>query len=190
MTAVPTPHLFTVAEYAQLGEVESGHTELQEGRLLTSPSPTLKHNIASGRLLLQLTPQLPNDLEVIQDIDIDLELAAANQPGFSRRPDLVVTRKDAVERVDAEGGSLKASEVLVVVEIVSPSSRRTDHVIKRGEYADAGIPHYWIIDLDTPVSLIACHLAGDFGYQDASAVTGEFVTSEPVPIKLGVDQLR
>jgi Uma2 family endonuclease len=30
----------------------------------------------------------------------------------------------------------------LVVEIVSPGSHRTDHVIKRGEYADAGIPHY------------------------------------------------
>ena len=29
--------------------------------------------------------------------------------------------------------------MLVVVELVSPTSRRTDHVIKRGEYADAGI---------------------------------------------------
>jgi hypothetical protein len=23
-----------------------------------------------------------------------------------------------------------------------------DHVIKRGEYADTGVPHYWIVDLD------------------------------------------
>lgn len=190
MTALPMPHLFTVAEYAALGEIESGYSELQEGRLQMSPSPTPRHNIASGQLLLQLTPQLSDDLQIIQDIDVDLELVAPSQPGFSRRPDLVAARRSAVQRVDEEGGLLRASEVLLVVEIVSPSSRRTDHVIKHGEYADAGIPHYWIIDLDPPVSLIACHLAGDFGYQDASAVTGEFVTSEPFPVKLRVDQLH
>jgi hypothetical protein len=27
-----------------------------------------------------------------------------------------------------------------------------DHVIKRGEHADAGIRHYWIVDLDPPPS--------------------------------------
>ncbi len=27
-------------------------------------------------------------------------------------------------------------------------SQRTDRVIKHGEYADAGIPHYWLVDLD------------------------------------------
>ncbi len=38
--------------------------------------------------------------------------------------------------------------MLVVVEIVAPESRRTDNVIKRAEYADAGVPHYWTIDLE------------------------------------------
>jgi Uma2 family endonuclease len=65
-----------------------------------------------------------------------------------------------------------------VVEIVS---YRTDHVIKRDEYADAGIPYYWIVDLDDPVTLTACHLAGEFGYQDAGGVTDRFVTTELFP---------
>jgi len=79
--------------------------------------------------------------------------------------------------------------VLVVIEIVSPGSYRTDHVIKRGEYADAGILHYWIVDLDHPVTLIDCHLAAEFGYQDAGPVTGRFVTTEPFPICLRLDEL-
>ena len=190
MTALPQPHLFTIDEYAQLGETEFGYTELLEGRLLMSPSPVAAHNFASGRLLLQLTPQLPDDLEIIQDIDIDLELVAPGQPGFSRRPDLVIVRSGARHRQEKEGGLLRASEVLVVVEIVSPSSRRTDNVVKRGEYADAGIPYYWIIDLDRPVSLVACHQAGEFGYYDSGAVTGKFSTTDPIPLSLSLDQLR
>jgi Uma2 family endonuclease len=79
--------------------------------------------------------------------------------------------------------------VLVVVEILAPGSHRTDHVIKRGEYADAGIPHYWIVDLDDPVTLIKCHLAAEFGYQDAGAVTDRFVTTEPFPVSLRLDGL-
>ncbi|MGH4022223.1 MAG: hypothetical protein ACRDT0_23915 [Pseudonocardiaceae bacterium] len=76
MTALPQPwdHLLTVAEYAELGETESGYTELLEGRLLMSPSPVPDHNFATAELLVQLRPQLPDHLEVIPDIDVDLEL--------------------------------------------------------------------------------------------------------------------
>lgn len=192
MTAIPVPpnHLLTVAEYAALGEVESGYTELLEGRLLMSPSPTPDHTFASVALVSQLLPQVPDGVLVLPDIDVDLELAPTRQPGFSRRPDLVLVEQDALFRVRAEGGLFRASEVLVIAEIVSPGSRRIDNVIKLGEYADAGIPHYWIIDIVPPVSLVACHLAGEFGYQQASAVTGEFTTTVPFPITVSVDRLR
>lgn len=63
-----------------------------------------------------------------------------------------------MRRVDPEGDMLRASEVRLVVEIVSPGSRRMDTVIKHREYADAGIPYYWIADLDPPVSLHVWHL--------------------------------
>ena len=191
MTALPQPlgHLLTVAEYAELGETESGYTELLEGRLLMSPSPVPDHNFAEAELLVQLRPQLQDHLEVIPDIDVDLELAGPDQPGFSRRPDLVIVQRGARRRVRDEGGMIRAAEVLVAIEIVSPGSRRTDHVAKRSEYADAGIPHYWIVDLDEPVSLLDCHLAEGFGYQDGGSVTGVFTTTEPFPVRLQLGQL-
>jgi Uma2 family endonuclease len=91
--------------------------------------------------------------------------------------------------VRREGGCIRASEVVVVAELVSPGSRRTDNVVKRGEYADARIPHYWIIDLTAPVTLIACHLAGAFGYADGGEITGVFRTTEPFPVELDLDGL-
>jgi hypothetical protein len=65
-----------------------------------------------------------------------------------------------------------------------------DTVVKHGEYADAGIPHYWIVDLDEPLSLVACHLAGEFGYQGAPAATRKFVTREPFPLELDLGRLH
>lgn len=191
MTAVPQPwdHLLTVDEYAGLGEIESGYTELLEGRLLMSPSPVPDHNVAAAELLVQLRPQLPDHLEVIPDVDVDLQLADPDQPGFSRRPDLVIVQRSARARVRAEGGLIRAGEVLVVVEVVSPGSHRTDYVTKRSEYADAGIPHYWIVDLDKPVSLVDCHLAEGFGYQDRGSITDFFTTTEPFPIRLQLNRL-
>jgi len=196
MTVMPLPeseadpiHLLTIAEYAELGETEHGYTELVEGRLLMSPSPAFRHNRAMGRLYLQLTEQAPTDLEVIQELDVDLELAPADEPGSSRRPDLMVVRREIGDRFVAEGGVLPASEVLLAVEIVSPSSRRIDHAHKRSDYADAGIPNYWIIDIDDPISLTECRLTEEFGYQDNQIATGTFTTEAPFGVEINLDRL-
>jgi Uma2 family endonuclease len=182
-------HLLTVAEYLEIGEIEPGYSELVEGRLLMSPSPVPDHNYALFEMAVRLRTQLPPGLEVIQDMDVDLQLAPPDAPGTVRRPDLIVVPRDARLRVRREGGVIRASEVLVIVEVLSPGSKRTDHVLKRSEYADAGIPHYWIVDIDPPASLLACHLAGEFGYADGGAVTGTFSTSAPFPVEIGLDAL-
>ncbi|GAA3090526.1 hypothetical protein GCM10010464_62980 [Pseudonocardia yunnanensis] len=140
-------------------------------------------------MAVQLHGRLPPGLEVIPDMDVDLELAPAEAPGTVRRPDLIVVPLEARKRVRTEGGIIRASEVLVVMEVLSPGSWRTDHVHKRGEYADAGIPHYWIIDTTEPVSLLACHLAGEFGYADDGSVTGTFSATEPFPVEIDLGAL-
>jgi len=191
MSALPQPgRLLTIGDYAALPEDDQHRWELLEGSLLMSPSPTPDQMIASGALPYQLRGQLPDDLIPVQDVDLDLVLAPADQPGTARRPDLVVVRRSEVDRVRRDGGLLRASEVLLVVEIISPGSRRTDLIIKRGEYADAGIPHYWIIELDEPVSLVPCHLAAGFGYQDPGASTGSYDADEPFPVRINLDALR
>jgi Uma2 family endonuclease len=181
--------LLTVAEYAELGETENGYTELQEGHLLMSPSPAPIHNIASGELLVQLRPRLPEDLVLIQDVDVDLELVPRTWPGFSRRPDLVVVDQAAVARTKSERGMLRASEVRLAVEIVSPGSHRMDNVIKHGEYGDAGIPHYWIIDLEAPTSVHVWHLVDEYGYQDSGICTGQVSLADPYRIDLDLTLL-
>jgi Uma2 family endonuclease len=191
MTALTRPpgHLLTVGEYAALDEDGRTRWELQEGNLVMSPSPSPRHMIAGAELYAQLRNQLPGELCAVPDVDLDLQLAPDSQPGTARRPDLVVIRRSEFERVDRDGGLLRAEHTVLVVEIVSPGSRRTDTLIKRGEYADAGIPNYWIVDLDQPASVLACHLAGEFGYHDGGAVTGVFETTEPFPARIDLDVL-
>lgn len=191
MTALTRPpgRLLTVEEYAALGEDDRNRWELQEGNLVMSPSPSPRHMVAAAELYSQLRNQLPHGLRAIPDVDLDVQLAAPGQPGTARRPDLVVVRSAEFDRVDQEGGLLGADATVLVVEIVSPGSRRTDMVVKRGEYADAGIGHYWIIDVDRPVSLIACHRAGEFGYHDAGAVTGVFEATAPFTARIDLDAL-
>lgn len=191
MTALTQPpgRLLTIADYAALGEDDRNRWELQEGNLVMSPSPTPRHMVAAAELYVQLRSQLPSDLRAVPDVDLDVQLVADEQPGTARRPDLVIVERAEFERVTQEGGLLRAANTVLVVEIVSPGSRRTDNLVKRGEYADAGIPHYWIIDTEPPISLVVCHLAGTFGYRDGGEVTGVFESFEPFPVRVDLDAL-
>jgi Uma2 family endonuclease len=186
---IAPPRLLTVADYLAIGEIEPGYTELFEGRVLPSPTPGVAHSRAMSEFAFRLHEQVPEGMAAIHALDVDLQLAPPDKPGFVRRPDLIVIRPEARIRVRHDDDVIKASEVVVAVEFVTPESRRTDLVAKRHDYADAGIPHYWIVDISEPVTLLACHLAGEFGYADGGEVSGRFTTTEPFPFEIDLDSL-
>lgn len=189
MTALPDyRHPLTAAEYAARPEDTSVRYELQEGWVMMSPRPIPRHQQALFALNVQLTTQLCGWM-VLQEVDVDLELSPPDQPGTVRAPDLVVVPRAAYERVDAEGGLLRASDVRLAVEIFSTGSKRIDSRVKHAEYADAGIGNYWMIDLLDGPSLTACHLAGELGYQNAAPARGVFVTDAPFPVRVDLDAL-
>lgn len=155
-----------------------------------SPRPAMPHVFALAELEAALRAHRPSGWYVLPEPEVDLCLVGPGQPGTARVPDLAVVDEGALRRVRREGGLVRAAEVSLVVEIMSPSSRRIDQVLKRAEYAEAGIPHYWIVDLTPPVSIVMCHLAGDFGYQDPGAMAGRVSVTEPFEIQLDLDDLR
>lgn len=73
----------------------------------------------------------------------------------------------------------------MVTQFRSETSRR---VIKHAEYADAGIPHYWMVCADR-LSLVPCHLTDAFNYQNGDEVTGTFTTTVPFPVTLDLEAL-
>ncbi len=72
-------------------------------------------------------------------------------PGRYREPDLLLLlNKDDPRNQDAYwlGADL-------VVEIVSPDDPERDTVVKRADYAEAGIPEYWIVNpLDETITVL------------------------------------
>lgn len=197
MTALPLPpraeSLLTVADYLARGEdPDDVRFELQEGILVMTGSPLPRHQRCILRLGGRLEAQLPDHLDVFPDVDVDLQLVPANGPGTVRRPDLAVVTRAGFERREREGGILRASELVLAIEVLSPGSVRVDRVLKKSEYADARVPHYWIVDLgdngDRP-ELTVHHLAEPFGYMDPGPVVGTFTTTEPFPVTIDLDAL-
>lgn len=191
MTALPQqrPRRLSADEFAALPEDSGAHYELQEGAVVMSPRPLPDHQRCVRELGSVLSARCPDEFDVLPEVDVDLELVAPGRPGFVRAPDLVVARREARLRVRAGGGTIRAGEVLLVVEVLSPGTRRTDTVVKYGEYADAGIPDYWMLDLEDGVALTAAHLAGEFGYADNVPVRGMFTADRPFPVRLDLDSL-
>lgn len=59
-----------------------------------------------------------------------------------------------------------------------------DYKIKRAEYADAGIPHYWIADVQEPISMRVFELTDTSGYVDTGEAIGGFTVAEPFPMTI------
>lgn len=190
MTALPGPlHPLTAAEFAALPEDSDHDYELQDGHIIMSAKPVPDHQHAVGRLYVQLDAQMPERLQLLLDVDLDMELAPPTQPGTVRVPDLAVVTREAFLRVRREGGFLRAAECVLAIELHSTTTRRTDQVIKHREYADARIGHYWMVDLLGGPALTACRLRAPFGYVDEPPVTGTFAAQHPFPAQVDLQAL-
>jgi Uma2 family endonuclease len=117
---------------------EDGHRrELIDGVLHVSPSPTSGHQKIVMFLGVQLAMTCPPEYEVTHGVEVRIN--SRN----SLTPDLLVVTAVA----DARNPShFAAHEVVLAVEIVSPSSMSMDRVLKPALYAAAGIPFYWRIE--------------------------------------------
>jgi Uma2 family endonuclease len=51
-----------------------------------------------------------------------------------------------MERTRREGSWIGAPTPLLIIEIVSGTTRRRDHIQKRRLYLEVGVPEYWIVD--------------------------------------------
>ncbi len=180
MSAATWPdHLLSLAEWDLLPEDTSHRYELIEGILLAAPRPASMHQRAMVRIAAELDRQLPSELTALADYEVVVD---SSFPPTVRAPDVVVVPNGPAEDNPPR---LLAADVVLAVEIVSPGTRRTDRVTKPAEYAEAGIPHYWLVDLDPPVTLTA-HLLVDGAYEVVAEGSSTLDLTAPVPIRLDV----
>jgi Uma2 family endonuclease len=130
---------YTYEDYLLFPDDGKRH-ELIDGEHIMSPSPLTKHQ----RILRKLM------------VAFDVFLAK-NKIGevFPAPCDVIFSDTDIVEPdilfVSAERASIVTEKNVqgapdLVVEIISPSTRKTDEVVKRKLYEQYGVGEYWVVD--------------------------------------------
>jgi Uma2 family endonuclease len=135
----PPQGKWTVEDFFALPETNS-IVELSHGRLIVSPSPDDVHQTAVEELFYALKTFVDaHDLGRARVAPFDVRLS--NE--VIRQPDVFFVRKDHLSRI--QGHVLRGAPDLVA-EVISPGTRKADEVEKLAEYAEAGIPEYWLLD--------------------------------------------
>ncbi|WP_414936335.1 Uma2 family endonuclease [Amycolatopsis sp. cmx-11-51] len=183
MSVVHWPHrLLTLDDWAALPEEPDFRAEVVEGVLVLAPRPMSFHQLAVTRLGYLLNEHLPEPLMALSEA----ELVVAELPLTVRVPDVLVT---ATELVEKNLPRYAAEDVQLVIEVLSEGTGRTDRVTKFSEYAEGGIEHYWIVDLDAPASMITYRLV-DGEYENFGEHTGKVsLDFDGTPLTLDLDAL-
>ena len=139
---MPVGHFkLTIDEYAELPN-DGKRYQLLDGDLDVTPAPSPFHQTVSRRLqfiLMQALEETGEGAVFNAPIDVVLDRTSVVQP------DLVFIRREQFHIVGEK--NIQGVPDLVV-EILSPSSRRTDALLKSRLYASFAIPSYWIVDPD------------------------------------------
>ena len=172
VTALPFSRPLTRADLEDTPD--DGHRyELIDGVLLVSPAPRLAHQAAVGGLHVLLRSACPPDLRVVL-APFDVVLADDTVV----EPDLLVAPRAQFTERDLPGAPLLA------VEVLSPSTRRIDLLLKRDRLQQAGCPSYWLVDPEVP-SLVVLELR-DGEYAETARVSGTEAAHLTAPFPLTV----
>lgn len=146
--------------------------ELLDGEILVSPAPRVIHQNAVLALAVTLRAALPDGLRVLI-APVDVRFSAKRQ----LQPDVLVVVDGPLDVPRIE------DPPLLVIEVLSRSTRSRDLIGKRAAYQDAGVPSYWVVDTAVP-SLMALQLV-DGSYREQT-VTGDsaYDATSPFPVRV------
>ena len=135
---LPNQGNWTEEEYLRLTDSTNRFVEFTDGFLEPLPMPTQKHQIVLKFLFFALHAYLdPRGGKVLFAV-----LRLRLRPGQIREPDLLAVR-DAHDLRCEDRYWLGADWL---AEVVSKDKPARDLVQKKREYAQAGIPEYWIVN--------------------------------------------
>jgi Uma2 family endonuclease len=141
--AMPAQHTEWTVEMVRALPDDGNRYEVIDGELFVTPAPSVVHQRAVLELALLVAPYVR--AHRIGEALIAPADVVVYGPHKFVQPDLFVVPlvNGAPMRAWAEVGRL-----LLAVEVLSPSTERTDRGRKRTLYTEKAVPEYWIVDTD------------------------------------------
>ena len=137
---LPPQGAWSDEEYLWLTDRARRPIELADGHIELLPMPTYAHQV----FLLFLYRALYDHVQETprRGVVVTSGLRMRVRPGKFREPDLLLL----CDRFDPRRQDRFWLGADLVAEVVSPDDPPRDLVVKRADYAEAGIPEYWIVD--------------------------------------------
>lgn len=170
---LPHSGQWTIADIENIPDYGTGNRYeiLGEGVLTINPAPTAAHQSASRRLadLLEHGARAAGShVNVFEAINVVLS------GDLLTVPDIVVVRGTF------ETTCCPADKVLLAVEIATQSGQLQDELLKPLLYAEAGIPHFWRLELKS-TRLYTYQLANG-QYDDEQVIATMTRVNTPFPV--------
>jgi Uma2 family endonuclease len=115
--------------------------EIIEGELSEMPAPSWAHAIVIANFILLIGPIVRALGGQIATAPLDVFFPGADPV----QPDIIVLLPNSEARPSKRGLEGRPD---LVVEVISPSNRDHDLLIKRALYAQGGVREYWLVDPD------------------------------------------
>ena len=136
--AAPT---YWTAEMVRALPEDGNRYEVVYGELLLTPAPRPWHEVLVERLMFELGQYLRRE---------PVGIVLGSRADISWGPDVLVQPNVFVVPIE-QARTLdwaRFKDLLLVAEVLSPSSMRNDRFLKRRRYQEAGVPANWIVDGD------------------------------------------
>ena len=164
----PVPGEWTYQDYLNLPD-DGRRYEIIQGVLYVTNAPDIDHQFTVFELARQIGNfVIEHKLGRVLTAPFEVHLSEISRPV---QPDVFFIK---AERWPAPGAKFFEGAPDLIVEVLSPSTSRTDRFIKFNEYEQAGVPEYWIANPKTRSVEIFVLSGGEY------AQLGEFTGNEPI----------
>lgn len=188
-----TPIQLSFEEYLTYDDGTDNHYELVDGKLVMVPLPTGDHSDVVDLLAKAIEVaicQQQKNWKLKRDVGVYVGVNPQTAKERSRTPDLTILTdvQWAVIKADKTGAAVTKTPPLLVVEIVSPGSRKTDYATKQKEYQQSGVPEYWIVDLKQQKVSVLTLIDGEYQATEFNITQG-IISPTLTALSLSVQQV-
>ncbi len=160
--------------------------ELHDGVPIIRPSPTPRHQELYRALVKFIERWIDSGGQgLLYYQPVDLKIDDYNV----LIPDLIYYATNDIASLKSENGKYLSAVPDLVVEIVSPSSQRTDRYQKFDTYAEIGVKYYWTIDSEFWIFQAFRLDEGEYRFEASLSDEGEFTPAVFPGLTLPMAQL-